>query len=148
MVHSRHNFWARARVFARINSEFCDKGSCEDHAGLSAWSAFPWRRNNRRRPDRRLDAETVLKTITARKSLSQDDEAYVAQLVSKATSISPAEAKSRVVSVEHNIQNSLDNARRIAVLAAFLTAASLAIGAAAAWVQRSPAANTGMRDRC
>ncbi len=81
----------------------------------------------------RLDAETVLKTITARKSLSQDDEAYVAQLVSKATSISPAEAKSRVVSVEHNIQNSLDNARRIAVLAAFLTAASLAIGAAAAW---------------
>ncbi|WGJ15271.1 hypothetical protein QEV83_02945 [Methylocapsa sp. D3K7] len=81
----------------------------------------------------RLDAETVLKTITSRKSLSQNDETYLAQLISKATSISPADAKSRVVSVEHNIQNSLDNARRIAVLAAFLTAASLAIGAAAAW---------------
>lgn len=81
----------------------------------------------------RLDVETVLKTISARKSLSQDDEAYLAHLVSKATSIPLAEAKSRVISVEHNIQNSLDNARRVAVLAAFLAAASLAIGAAAAW---------------
>ena len=96
----------------------------------------------------RLDAETVLKTITARKSLSQDDEAYVAQLVSKATSISPAEAKSRVVSVEHNIQI------RSIMLAVSLCSRRFSpqprsrSAPPPLGVQRSPAANTGMRDRC
>jgi hypothetical protein len=81
----------------------------------------------------RRDSESVLKTITARKALSESDEEFLAQLVSRATSISVADAKARVISVERNIQSSLDQARGAGVLAAFLTAASLAIGAAAAW---------------
>jgi hypothetical protein len=81
----------------------------------------------------RRDSESVLKTITARKALSEVDEEFLAQLVSRATSVSMADAKGRVVSIERNIQDSLDQARRAGVLAAFLTAASLAIGAAAAW---------------
>lgn len=81
----------------------------------------------------RRDSESVLKTITAQKALSQDDEGFLAQLVSRATSVSEADARGRVTSAERKIQGLLDQARRAAVLAAFLTAASLAIGAAASW---------------
>jgi hypothetical protein len=81
----------------------------------------------------RRDAESVLRTITARKGLDQQDEAFLAQLVSARTSASPVDAKARVVSAEQTIRDSLDQARRAAVLAAFLAAASLAIGAAAGW---------------
>ena len=81
----------------------------------------------------RRDSESMLKAITARKALSPDDEAFLTQLVAKTAPVSQDEARGRVISAAHNIQSSLDAARRAAVLAAFVAAASLAIGAAAAW---------------
>jgi hypothetical protein len=81
----------------------------------------------------RQDGESVLKTITARKGLDQQDETLLAQLVSARTSISLDDAKARIATTEQMIRRSLDQARIAAVLAAFLTAAALAIGAAAAW---------------
>jgi hypothetical protein len=57
---------------------------------------------------------------------------FLTQLVAQEVPVSPSEARGRVMSVARNIQSSLDAARRAAVLAAFV-AASLPIGAAAAW---------------
>jgi hypothetical protein len=81
----------------------------------------------------RQDAESILKTITTRKSLDQQDEAFLARLINAKTGISPPEATARVANVEQTIHRSLEQTRRAAVLGGFLTAATLAIGAAATW---------------
>jgi hypothetical protein len=74
-------------------------------------------------------------------SISDDDKAYLAQLVSRSTGLSADDAKKRVDSVLANIDaakakaaDAAENARKTAVLAAFLAAASLLVaGAAAYW---------------
>ena len=73
--------------------------------------------------------------------LTPDDRAYLAQLVATRTGLSQSEAEARVNDVltkaEAAIKNAADKARKVSVLLAFITAASLlASAAAASWAAR------------
>ena len=61
--------------------------------------------------------------------VSEDDRAYLAQLVAARTDLDQAEAQS----VQDDLAAAADQAQTVGILGAFLTAASLAIGAAGAW---------------
>lgn len=72
--------------------------------------------------------------------IAEDDRAYLAQLVAARTDMSQDEAQARVddvvaqaQAIQDDIVAAAEQARRVAILGAFLTAASLAVGAAGAW---------------
>jgi hypothetical protein len=79
------------------------------------------------------DAKAVLASAVASKEIAANDRTYLAQLVTSRTGVPAAAATTRVDEAVASIKASLDQARRGAVLAAFLAAVSLALGAAAAW---------------
>lgn len=77
---------------------------------------------------------------TALAAPSDDDKAYLAQVVSQQTGVSAADAKTRVEKVyddladaKGNAAKAAETARQIGVIAAFLLAASLVISAAGAF---------------
>lgn len=75
--------------------------------------------------------------------LETRDRSYIARLIADRTAISQADAEARVDQATARIRQAADSARRIGVLAGFLTVAGLAVGAAAsAW-----AATLGGRHR-
>ena len=65
--------------------------------------------------------------------LGEDDTAYVMQQITKQTGLPEAEAKLRLEQILTAIKADADSARRYGILIAFLTAASLLIGAVGAW---------------
>ena len=67
-----------------------------------------------------------------RGELSDDDRAYLAQMVSARTGLTPAEAQARVATLENEARLAADNARRVAMQLAFWTVAALFMGALAA----------------
>jgi hypothetical protein len=69
----------------------------------------------------------------ASKEIVADDRTYLAQLVASRTGVPAATATTRVDEAVASIKTALDKARRGAVVAAFLAAVALALGAAAAW---------------
>jgi hypothetical protein len=82
----------------------------------------------------------VLAHGAATGSISGDDKAYLAQLVSRTTGLSQDDATKRVDGVLANIDaakqkaaDAAETARKTSVLAAFLTAASLLVAAVAAY---------------
>ncbi len=91
----------------------------------------------------RMDATSLLKTISGHETLSADNRLLLTQMVALRTGVSGPEAESRVGDAVATIHESVDSARRGSVLAAFLLAASFAIGAGAAWI----AAVIGGRNR-
>jgi hypothetical protein len=73
-------------------------------------------------------------------TLSGDDSAYLARVVAARTGLSQADAEKRVDGLSEQMKNSADKlraatetARKAGILLAFLTAASMVLGAAAAW---------------
>ena len=73
-------------------------------------------------------------------SLSSDDRAYLVRVVAARAGLSPADADKRVDALSAQMKTSADKARaatetarKAGVLLAFLTAASMVLGAAAAW---------------
>ncbi len=82
----------------------------------------------------RADAAALLKTISGHRTLGTDDRLLLSQMVAARTGIPAAEAESRVQTITESIHDGVDSARRGSVLAAFLVAASFAVGAGAAWV--------------
>ncbi len=79
------------------------------------------------------DAKAVLASALANKSFAGDDRTYLAQLVSAKTGAPAAEAGVRADAALNGLKTAADQTRRGAVLAAFLAAVALALGAAAAW---------------
>ena len=79
------------------------------------------------------DAKAVLASAVVSKGFAGDDRTYLAQLVSAKSGIPAAEAATRADAVLADMRSAADQTRRGAVLAAFLAAVSLALGAAAAW---------------
>ncbi len=79
------------------------------------------------------EAKTVLASAVASKEFAGDDRAYMAQLVSAKTGVPAAEAATRTDTVLAALRSAADQARRGLVLAAFLAAVAVALGAAAAW---------------
>ena len=86
------------------------------------------------------EAGRILATSVAQGSMSADDKAYLARLVQARTGLAQAESEQRIDRVWGTIQSAAekakaaaDRARRTAVVAAFITAVSLVVSAAAAW---------------
>jgi hypothetical protein len=74
---------------------------------------------------------------------SPDDHNYLTRLVAARTALAQPDAERRVQDVLNDARTRADRARRAAVVLAFMSAASLLIGAAAAWF----AAEAGGRHR-
>jgi hypothetical protein len=90
--------------------------------------------------DARDEATAIVARGIARGDIPEADRAYLAQVISARTGVSADEAKTRVDAMITNAQQVAEEAKQkakrakhFAVLAAFVTAASLAISAAAAF---------------
>jgi hypothetical protein len=88
----------------------------------------------------RQEVSRILFIGAANGSLSGDDRAYLARVVAARAGLSQVDAEKRVDVLSEQIKSSADKlraateaARRAGILLAFLTAASMVLGAAAAW---------------
>jgi hypothetical protein len=81
----------------------------------------------------RAEAGRLLLAAASRQGISSDDRAYLARLVASRTGIAQPDAERRVEEAITAATVALQKARRSAVILGFCTAASLLLGAAAAW---------------
>ena len=94
-------------------------------------------------PEARSEAARIMMTGMGRRDMAAEDRAYLARLVAARTGLAPADAERRVNEVVAQARQAARRARVSSVLLGFMTAASLAAGAAAAWF----AAGAGGRHR-
>ena len=83
--------------------------------------------------EHRAEAGRILITGIGRSNMAAADRSYLVQLVAARTGLSRPEAEQRVELVITSAQVAADRARKAGVVAAFLAAASLLAGCAAAW---------------
>jgi len=83
--------------------------------------------------DYRAEAARIVASGIGRGEVQPADRAYLAQLVAARTGVPQAEAEQRVNQSIANAKIAADRARKAGILAAFLAAASLLAGCAAAW---------------
>lgn len=81
----------------------------------------------------RAEAGRILLAAAGRQGISSGDRAYLARLVASRTGIAQPDAERRVEEAITAATVALQKARRSAVILGFSTAASLLVGAAAAW---------------
>src|SRR5690606_22042476 len=88
----------------------------------------------------RAEAGRIVVAGVTGQGVSDADRTYLAELVASRTGLSVEEAEARVdeviaraQSVQQDIADAARQASRVAVLAAFIMAAALAVGAAGAW---------------
>jgi hypothetical protein len=98
----------------------------------------------------RQDVTGILTTSAANGSITDEDKSYLSAQIAAHTGLSPQDASKRVDdamaavnAAKEKAKQAAETARKVGVMLAFLTAASLAVGAAAAWW----AATTGGRHR-
>jgi hypothetical protein len=98
----------------------------------------------------RQDAAAIIASSAANGSMSDEDKAYLSAQIAAHTGLSAQDASKRVDdamtavnAAAEKARETAESARKIGVLVAFLTAASLAVSAAAAWW----AATTGGKHR-
>jgi hypothetical protein len=101
-----------------------------------------------RRPDTpdaglRAEAGRLLMAGAGRRELTGDERAYLTRLVAARTGLEAQEANRRAEEVLNETRQAARRARATSVIIGFMTAASLALGAAAAWF----AAGVGGRHR-
>lgn len=83
--------------------------------------------------DTRGEATRIILRGIGRAELTPGDRTYLASLVATRTGIPQAEAEQRVAQVIADARAAADRARKLGIVAAFLAAASLLAGCAAAW---------------
>lgn len=81
----------------------------------------------------RGEAGRILATGIGRTELLPADRAYLAQIVAARTGLAQPDAEKRVDQVIVDAKAAADRARKVGIIAAFLAAASLLAGCAAAW---------------
>jgi len=81
----------------------------------------------------RAEAGRILLTASGHAGVNADDRTYLIQQVAAVTGLAPADAERRVDSVIASAKTALTRSRRSTVILAFSLAASLLLGAAAAW---------------
>jgi hypothetical protein len=81
----------------------------------------------------RQEVSRILLSGAADGSLNGDDRAYLARIVAARAGLSQADAEKRVDALSEQLKATADKARKAGILLAFLTAATLVVGAAAAW---------------
>jgi hypothetical protein len=83
--------------------------------------------------DMRSEISRILVTSAREGEVTTADRAYLSQLVTARTGLSPAEAEKRVSDTLDQMKAGLDRARKLAIILGFLTASILLIGGAVAW---------------
>lgn len=80
--------------------------------------------------------------------VTDEDRAYLAEVVAARTNLSPEQAQARVdeviaraEGVQQDVADAAEQASRIGILVAFITAAALAVGAAGAWFAATAGGN-------
>jgi hypothetical protein len=98
----------------------------------------------------RQDLTGILTTSAANGFMTDEDKSYLSAQIAAHTGLSPHDASKRVDdamaavnAAKEKAKQAAETARKVGVMLAFLTAASLAVGAAAAWW----AATTGGKHR-
>ncbi len=86
-----------------------------------------------RDPDLRAEAARLLATGIGRTEMTAADRTYLTQLVAARTGLGQPEAGQRVTQVLTEAKDAADRPRKLGIVAAFLAAASLLAGCAAAW---------------
>ncbi len=81
----------------------------------------------------RAEAGRILLTSSSHSGVSADDRAYLVQMVTAVTGLSGADAERRVDTIIANAKRAISHARASAIILAFSVAASLLLGAIAAW---------------
>jgi hypothetical protein len=81
----------------------------------------------------RAEAAHILLTASSHRGMQPDDRAYLVRLVAGRTGLAAADAEARVTDVVARAKESIDRARRSAVILGFMAAAAALLGAAAAW---------------
>lgn len=66
-------------------------------------------------------------------NFSEEDRAYLVNLIASQTNLAPDSASQRVEDVSAQMTSDADKARKVGIFLGFLTASTLAVGAAAAW---------------
>jgi hypothetical protein len=89
------------------------------------------------------EVATVLAAYASGVDLTQEDALYLTRVTQAHSGVSQADAEPRVRRAVQQVRENANTARRTGVMVAFLTAVSLALGAAAAW----SAAGLGGRHR-
>jgi hypothetical protein len=102
-------------------------------AGTAPAAAPPARARPAASDDTRAEMSRILASSVTKGSLSTQDRAYLAQLVSQRTGLSQQEAEKRVDDAVTAAREAADKARRAAILTGFVTAASLLLSLGAAW---------------
>jgi hypothetical protein len=83
--------------------------------------------------DFRAQAARIITTSLGHADMAADDRAYLVRLVAARTGLAPADAERRVTEVLAQSRRAVRRARANAVILAFSGAASMLLGAAAAW---------------
>jgi hypothetical protein len=89
------------------------------------------------------EVASVLAAYATGVTINQDDAAYLTRATAAHSGIAQGDAEQRVRTAVQQVRDNANRARRTGVMLAFLTAVSLAVGAAAAWA----AAGLGGRHR-
>ena len=95
--------------------------------------------------DTRGEAGRLLVSGARDGSLIPADQTYLAQIVASRTGVSQADAEARVATVTGQLKATLDRLRKVGIVLAFLTAATLLVAAATAW--SAAVLGGGHRDR-
>jgi hypothetical protein len=74
----------------------------------------------------------VMRNVAA-KSIDEADKSFLLTEISAKTGLSPVDAQQRLDQTIQELKSQADSARKYGILTAFLTAASLLVGAVAAW---------------
>lgn len=91
----------------------------------------------------RAEAARIVLTSAGHNGMTSDDRTYLVRLVAGNTGLQPADAEKRVDTVVAQARENIRNARRAAVVLAFMAGAAALLGAAVAWF----AANAGGQHR-
>jgi hypothetical protein len=79
------------------------------------------------------EVATVLAAYATGVSVTQEDAAYLTRVTAAHSGVAQADAQKRVSTAVQQVRDNANRTRRTGIMVAFLTAASLAVGAAAAW---------------
>jgi hypothetical protein len=140
--------WASTTALSTINA--ATSATQRPGAGEPAFLAYELDRlfRSERRPDTvdpeaRAEAGRIIMTGLGRREIASDDRSYLVRLVAARTGLNAADADRRVAQIIAEARQANRQTRTSAIILAFMTAASLAAGAAAAWF----AAEAGGRHR-
>lgn len=88
---------------------------------------------NARSDDVRTEVTNLLARSAGRGEIAAADRTYLANVVAARSGIPPAEAEKRVNDTIAQMKTAADRARKTAIVVGFITAATLLLGAVAAW---------------